>query len=487
MKYETVIGLEIHAQLSTNTKAFCSDDATYGGEPNTHVSAISLAHPGTLPKANWKQMEYAIKLGLATECKINQYTYFDRKNYFYADLPKGYQTTQDNQPICLGGMVQIKMGETTKNIRLNRIHAEEDAGKSIHDLSDIYSMIDLNRAGVPLLEIVSEPDLRSPEEAGVFVATIRRLVRYLEICDGNMEEGSLRCDCNVSVRLVGASEYGTRCEIKNVNSISNVREAIAHEAKRQIEVIENGGTITQETLAFDVDTGATRRIRSKENAHDYRYFPEPDLPPIRISDEQLETIKSTLPALPHQLYERLTTEFGLSDYDASIIVDEKAFANYYLALVEHTKNYKAASNWLTNSIRSYLNENSLSISDFSVLPQSIAELIKLIDTEKVGNLAAKQRIFPALVKNPNQSPLAIAESMQLIQEDNSDLINDIIKKVLDKYPERVTEFKTLPKNKKGKKRQKGLTSLFIGDVMKETKGRANPKMVMDMLFKMLNS
>lgn len=485
MKYETVIGLEIHAQLSTNTKAFCSDDASYGGEPNTHVSAISLAHPGTLPKANWKQIEYAIKLGLATNCSINQYHYFDRKNYFYPDLPKGYQTTQDNRPICVNGEVVVKMGDSFKNIRLNRIHMEEDAGKSIHDLSDKFSMIDLNRAGVPLLEIVSEPDLRSAEEAGMFVATVRRLVRYLEICDGNMEEGSLRCDCNVSVRPVGATEYGTRCEIKNVNSISNVRTAINYEAQRQIKVIENGGTITQETLTFDAETGKTKPIRDKENAHDYRYFPEPDLPPVQVSDTQLAAIKAAMPALPNDLYQKLTAEFGLSDYDASIIIDEKAFANYFLELTQHTKNYKSAANWLINTIRSYLNENNIAIQDFKISSKTIAALIALIDAEKVGNLAAKQRIFPALLKNPNQSPLEIAQQLNLIQEDNSDFITEIVKEVLAKYPNQVAEYKNLPNNKKGKKRKKGLTGLFIGDAMKASKGRANPKVVTEIIIKLL--
>ncbi len=485
MKYETVIGLEIHAQLSTETKAFCADSAAFGGEPNTHISPISLAHPGTLPKSNWKKIEYAIKLGLATDCHINQVCYFDRKNYFYPDLPKGYQTTQDNRPICVNGLVEVKMKNTTTSIRLNRIHIEEDAGKSIHDLSDSYSMIDLNRAGVPLLEIVSEPDLRSAEEAGVFVATIRQLVRYLGVCDGNMEEGSLRCDCNVSVRPIGTKEYGTRCEIKNVNSISNVRTAIAYEAKRQIKVLENGGTITQSTLAFDAVKGTTRPIRSKENAHDYRYFPEPDLPPIHVSNEKLAAIKADLPALPKELYQLFTTKYELSDYDATIIIDEKEDANYFLKLTEYTQNYKSAANWLINSIRSYLNENNTAITDFPVSPKNIAELIALIDSNKIGNLSAKQSIFPILIESPNRSPLEIAKSLNLIQEGNSDFITEMVQSVLEKYPEQVAEYKSLPNNTKGKKRKKGLTSLFIGEVMKQSKGRANPKMATSVLMKML--
>jgi aspartyl-tRNA(Asn)/glutamyl-tRNA(Gln) amidotransferase subunit B len=488
MKYEIVIGLEIHAQMSTASKAFCGDSATYGGAPNSHISPISLAHPGTLPKANIQHLENAVKLGLATNCTINQVNYFDRKNYFYPDLPKGFQTTQDNLPVCVEGWMDIQLDEnTTSRIRLNRIHAEEDAGKSIHDLSDIDSMIDLNRAGVPLLEIVSEPDLRSPEEAGAFVANVRRLVRYLEICDGNMEEGSLRCDCNVSIRLKGATEYGTRCEVKNVNSISNVRACIAAEAKRQIELIEKGEAVIQQTRTFDVAKGITLPLRNKEDAHDYRYFPEPDLPPVLISDEKLAQLKSEMPALPDVLYQQFMTDFKLSSYDATILVEEKAIANYFLELTQHTKNYKSAANWLINSIRSYLNENGLSIQDFSVTPQIMAQLIQLIDEDKVGNLVAKQNIFPLLVENPNRSPLEIAESLNLIQEGDADFITTLVQKILAEHPKEVEEYKNLSNNNKGKKRKKGLTSLFVGQIMKQSKGKANPKIATATLMKVLNS
>ena len=290
-KYETVVGLEVHVQLKTATKAFCADDATFGGEPNTHISPISLGHPGTLPRLNKAQVKKAVKLGIALDCAINKVNFFDRKNYFYADLPKGYQITQDNLPICKGGGLTIETKTGKKHIRLHHIHMEEDAGKSIHDLDPAFSMIDLNRAGVPLLEVVTEPDMRSAEDAAQFVTELRKLVRYLDISDGNMEEGSIRCDCNVSVRLKGATEYGNRCEVKNVNSIRNAKRAINHEVKRQIDLIENGGVVEQQTRAFNADNGMTYLLRSKENAPDYRYFPEPDLPPVVLTESEILAIQ----------------------------------------------------------------------------------------------------------------------------------------------------------------------------------------------------
>ncbi|MFA6249118.1 MAG: Asp-tRNA(Asn)/Glu-tRNA(Gln) amidotransferase subunit GatB, partial [Mucilaginibacter sp.] len=345
-KYELVVGLEVHAQLSTLSKAFSSDSAAFGAEPNHHVSPVSLGHPGTLPRINKKMVEYAIKMGLACNCSINLNNTFARKNYFYADLPKGYQTTQDQQPICLGGGVTVKLADgTSKTIAIHHIHMEDDAGKSSHDQHDHYSLIDLNRAGVPLIEIVSEPDLRSAEEAGQFLTEIRRLLRYLDICDGNMEEGSMRCDANISVRLRGAAQYGNRCEVKNLNSIRNVQRAIEHEFARQVEVIENGGRIDQNTLNFNADTGETSVLRSKEMANDYRYFPEPDLMPVQITEAQLAAIRSNMPALPNQLFEKYTQKLGLSDYDAGVIIADKEFAAYFEELIKHTANYKSAANW----------------------------------------------------------------------------------------------------------------------------------------------
>lgn len=485
-KYEVVIGLEVHAQMSTKTKAFCGDDAAFGGLPNTHISPISLAHPGTLPKMNEAHLKSAVKLGIATNCHINTINYFDRKNYFYPDLPKGYQITQDNQPVCVSGSVNIRLENSTKSIRLNRIHMEEDAGKSIHDLHPKYTMIDLNRAGVPLLEIVSEPDLRSPEEASIFVATIRQLVRYLGVCDGNMEEGSLRCDCNVSVRLHGETAYGTRTEVKNVNSISNVKTAIAFEIKRQIDLIEAGESVVQQTRTFDAATGKTAALRTKEDAHDYRYFPEPDLPPIIITEAKIADWQAEIEVLPEMLFQQFTTKFELSEYDTIILTEEKEMALYFLELIKSVPNYKIAANWMINTVRSFLNDNSISISDFVLTPQKMAELIKLVETDKVGFLAAKQTLFPALIENPKAEVLALAKTLNIIQNDDDAFLETLVSDVLSKYPAEVAEYKACPKNKKGEKRKKGLSSLFIGEIMKQSKGKANVKVAMPILMKLLN-
>src|SRR6201995_2534230 len=316
-QYELVVGLEVHAQLSTLSKSFSPDSAAFGAEPNQHVSQVSLGHPGTLPYINKKMVEYAVKMGLACNCSINLHNTFARKNYFYADLPKGYQITQDQAPICLGGHVLVRLADgTQKNIAIHHIHMEDDAGKSMHDQHHADSLIDLNRAGVPLIEIVSEPDMRSSEEAVQYLTEIRKLLRYLDVCDGNMEEGSMRCDANISVRIKGAKEYGNRCEVKNLNSIRNVQRAIEHEFARQVNVIENGGYIDQNTLNFNADTGETSVLRSKEMANDYRYFPEPDLMPLVLDEAYVDNIKKQLPALPEQLYKKYTTTLGLSDYDA---------------------------------------------------------------------------------------------------------------------------------------------------------------------------
>jgi aspartyl-tRNA(Asn)/glutamyl-tRNA(Gln) amidotransferase subunit B len=475
-KYETVIGLEVHVQLNTNSKAFCADSATFGGEPNTHISPISLAHPGTLPRINKRLMESAVKLGLALDCKINQVNFFDRKNYFYADLPKGYQITQDSEPICIGGGVKIETENGLKTVRLHHIHLEEDAGKSIHDLDDKFTLIDLNRAGVPLLEIVSEPDLRSADEAAIFVNEIRKLVRYLDISDGNMEEGSMRFDCNISVRLKGGETYGNRCEVKNVNSIRNAKRAINHEIQRQIKKVEKGEIIVQETRGFDADKGTTYSLRSKEDAPDYRYFPEPDLPPIILSDAYILNIQEKMPTLPNVLKKQFVEEFDLSDYDASVLTEERAMGDYYLAVIEHTNNYKSVANWLINSVKSYLNDNNLSFSELVLAPKRIADLIVLIDDGKVNNLTAKQQLLPAMLENPTESPADLAKTLNLIQDSSDDLIEQILDDVIGKYPDK---FEAL---KKGKKK---LMGLFMGEVMKEGKGKANPKMVTDLIMKKL--
>lgn len=478
-KYELVVGLEVHAQLSTLSKAFSSDSAAFGAEPNHHVSPVSLGHPGTLPRINKKMVEYAVKLGLACNCTINLNNTFARKNYFYADLPKGFQTTQDQQPICLGGGVTVKLADgTSKTIAIHHIHMEDDAGKSSHDQHDHYSLIDLNRAGVPLLEIVSEPDLRSAEEAGQFLTEIRRIVRYLDICDGNMEEGSMRCDANISVRLKGATQYGNRCEVKNLNSIRNVQRAIEHEFARQVEVIEAGGHIDQNTLNFNADTGETSVLRSKEMANDYRYFPEPDLLPVQITETMLQHIRKNMPALPNQLFEKYTTQLGLSDYDASVIIADKEFAAYFEALIQHTANYKSAANWVMGAVRSYINDNSIGISDFALSPQNLAGLIKLVDEGKVNNSVAAQKIFPEMLKGNNKTAEQLAKDLNLLISEDSSEVDEFIRAALAKYPDKVLEYQ------KGKK---GVLGLFMGEVMKLSKGKIDPQKTNKLLIKELES
>lgn len=476
MTYEAIIGLEIHVQLLTKSKAYCSDSAEYGGMPNTQVSPITIAHPGTLPKHNKSVVDKAIRMGLALNCEITRVNRFDRKNYFYADLPKGYQITQDKTPICTGGFVKIKTSEGEKKIRLTRIHMEEDSGKSLHD-QDLYdTLVDYNRAGVPLIEIVGEPDIRSGEEAYEFVSEIRKIVRYLEICDGNMEEGSLRCDANISIRPIGTETYGTKVEVKNMNSISNVKRAIESEIERQTEVLNNGGTIVSETRGFNALKGNTFSLRSKEAANDYRYFPEPDLPPFIVSDEYLNSIISDMPALPEALQNKLRSEFALSEYDVKTITDDKATAFYYIEICNHTQNYKAAANWVLGPIKSYLNETATEIEEFSLKPSSIADLIKLIDEGKLSHTSASQIVFPEMCRQPENDALKIAESLNVIQTNDMELISGIIAEVLSKYPEKVEEYRS------GKK---GLLGLFVGEVMKASKGKADPKVVNTSVLKAL--
>jgi aspartyl-tRNA(Asn)/glutamyl-tRNA(Gln) amidotransferase subunit B len=465
--YEVVVGLEIHAQLSTHSKAYSSDSAEFGGDPNTHISVITLAHPGTLPKVNEKVIEYAVKMGLATNCTIRKENQYARKNYFYADLPKGYQITQDTTPICTKGFIELKLKDgSKKKIGITRIHMEEDAGKSMHDQDMYDSLIDLNRAGVPLIEIVSEPDIRSAEEAGVYITEVRKILRYLDICDGNMEEGSLRCDANISVRKKGEVKFGNRCEVKNLNSIRNVQRAIEHEMVRQIDVIEKGGHIDQNTLNFDAASGTTSVLRSKEMANDYRYFPEPDIPPVILKDSFINDIKEQMPELPEQLLEKYTKQFGLSEYDAVNLLENKEIAFYFDELIKHTKNYKSAVNWVMGAIKSYLNEQAVEIREFPVSASNIALLIVLIDEGKVNNTIATQSIFPEMIKRPLVKPLDIATELNLIINTSSDEVEGFIQEVLARYPEKVDEYKA------GKK---GLLGLFMGDVMKLAKGKLDPK------------
>lgn len=466
-KYEPVIGLEIHIQLLTQSKAYSSDSAEFTISPNSNISPITLGHPGTLPKANKKVIEYAVKLGLACGCNITRENQYARKNYFYADLPKGYQITQDKTPICTGGHITIKDSQgNSKQINLTRIHMEEDAGKSMHD-QDLYdSLVDLNRAGVPLLEMVSEPEIGSGEEAYQYVTEVRKLVRYLEICDGNMEEGSMRCDANISVRLKGEKRLGQKVEVKNMNSIRNVQRAIEFEIKRQIDIIEAGGIISQETRSFDAVNGTTFSLRSKEMANDYRYFPEPDLAPVIVEQAYIDKVKSDMPPLPEALHRKFTEEFKLSSYDAGVISDSKPFALYYLELTKHTQNYKTAANWLTVNIKGYLNETAQEIEDFKIKPEQIAAIIKMIDEGKISNSIATQKIFPALLQNCEADPVQLAVSNNwLLATDNSSL-QTWIEEVMASYPEKVAEYRS------GKK---GLLGLFMGEVMKKSGGKVDPK------------
>jgi aspartyl-tRNA(Asn)/glutamyl-tRNA(Gln) amidotransferase subunit B len=478
-KYELVVGLEVHAQLSTLSKSFSSDSAAFGARPNQHVSPVSLGHPGTLPRINKKMVEYAVKMGIACNCAINRQNTFARKNYFYADLPKGYQTTQDHEPICLGGSVLVRLANgTAKHIAIHHIHMEDDAGKSMHDQHHADSLIDLNRAGVPLIEIVTQPDIRSSEEAGQFLTEIRKLVRYLDICDGNMEEGSLRCDANISIRLKGANSYGNRCEVKNLNSIRNVQRAIEHEFIRQVNVIEQGGHIDQNTLNFNAETGETSVLRSKEMANDYRYFPEPDLTPIVLTAEFIDKIKESLPALPNELYQRYTVKLGLSDYDATVITADKEFANYFNELIKHTDHYKSAANWLMGAVKSHLNESGLAITDLKLKPEVLAELIELIDSGKINNSSASHKIFPALLKNSEKSASQLATELNLLISADQDGVDQFIKAAIAKFPDKVVEYK------KGKK---GVLGLFMGEIMKTSKGKIDPQRTNQLLIKELES
>ncbi len=477
-QYEAVIGLEVHAQLQTNSKAYCADGTLFGLSPNEQVSPISLGHPGTLPVLNRSAIDYAIKMGLATNCEINHFNAYARKNYFYADLPKGYQITQHTTPICTNGKVTIEVNGQKKNIGITRIHMEEDAGKSIHDIDPFHTLVDLNRAGVPLIEIVTEPDFRNADEAYEYLTLIRKLVRYLEICDGNMEEGSLRCDCNVSVRKKGASEFGTKIEVKNMNSIRNVKRAIEYEIERQITAIEAGEKLYQQTRSFNAANGTTFDMRSKEAANDYRYFPEPDIPPFIVTEADIETVRQSMPALPEELFARFKTEYGLSAYDAGVLSDDRFIAEYFENLVGESKNYKQAANWVMGPVKSYLNERAIDIKEFPLTVAHINSIMQLVETGKVSHTVAVQKIYPVLLENPGKDPLQIAQELNLIQESNAGAIEELVKQALAKFPEKVEEYKS------GKT---SLVGLFMGEVMKLSKGKADPKMANELVIKYLNA
>ncbi|QSE96694.1 Asp-tRNA(Asn)/Glu-tRNA(Gln) amidotransferase subunit GatB [Fulvivirga lutea] len=476
-KYDVIIGLEVHAQLLTQSKIFNSDSTTFGNQPNVNISEITFAHPGTLPVLNKKAVEYAIKMGLACQSVISREMIFDRKNYFYPDSPKGYQITQDRTPVCVGGQIVItKQSGEKRTIKLNRIHLEEDAGKSIHLEGEEDSLIDFNRSGVPLIEIVTEPVIHSSEEAQAFLAEIRRLVRYLEICDGNMEEGSLRCDANISIMPKGASEYGKKVEVKNMNSIKNVGRAIDFEIQRQIELAEKGLAIDSETRDFNAETGITTGMRTKEELNDYRYFPDPDLSPVHVSDRWLAEIQTQMPALPWELLDKFIVEYSLPDYDANVLIENKNTAEYFQEVCTYTTNFKAVSNWLMGPIKSYLNENGLEITDLNLSAKRLADLISLVDSNKVSFSIASQRLLPALL-NTEKPVIQVAEELNLIQESDAGVLEQLINDVLNEHPDKVKAYKN------GKK---GLLGMFVGEVMKRSRGKADPKVTNELLINKLS-
>ncbi len=463
-KYQIVIGLEVHAQLLTKTKLFCGDSTTFGADANTHVSAISLAHPGTLPVLNKEVVALAVKLGIALNCNIAAHNYFARKNYFYPDLPKGYQTSQHTDPICNGGYLTINSEDGKKDVILNRIHMEEDAGKSMHELYENYTAVDLNRAGTPLLEIVTEPCINSAEEAYNYLTEMRKLVRWLDVCDGNMEEGSMRCDANISVRLKGETKLGTRVEVKNLNSIRNVKKAIELEVDRLIAIVESGEKVIQETRSYNADNNTTFSLRSKEEADDYRYFPEPDLTPIQISHAYIAAIKNEMPVLPKVLEAKFVTKYNLSAYDAAAICTERDDANYFETLSIATQNYKATANWIIGPVRNYCTENNVSILEFPLSIEALAALIDFTNSGKIHFNVASTKLMQAMIYENSSTPESLAVSMNLLQENNEEALQEWIEKTIASMPDKVKEYKA------GKK---GLIGLFAGQVKKLSGGKAD--------------
>ncbi len=474
-KYEVVIGLEVHAQLKTKSKIFAPDSTEFGSEQNSHTSAITLGMPGVLPVLNKECVNMGILLGLALNCEIPARCKFDRKQYFYPDLPKGYQISQYDEPICVNGWLNVK----GKRIGITRAHLEEDAGKLVHvGAAGIngatYSLVDLNRAGTPLLEIVSEPDMRSSEEARNYMEELRNIVRYLGVCDGNLEEGSMRCDANISIMPKGSDKFGTRAEIKNVNSFSALQRAIEYEIDRQIEIVEEGGEVVQETRLWDDNLKETRSMRGKEDAHDYRYFPEPDLMPLEISREWVEDIRRTMPELPEQKRQRYMG-LGLSEYDASVIVEQMPLALFFDKTLELGANPKTAVNFIMGEIAAYLKENKVEITDTKLTPENLAELITLIEKGTISNNIGKQILVEEMITKGEKAS-AIVEKKGLSQISDEGAIKEIVEKVVNSHPAEVESYKNGKTN---------LLGFFVGQVMKETKGRANPKTVNELVRKLL--
>lgn len=473
--YEPVIGLEVHCQLATQTKLFCACKAEFGAEPNSHTCPVCLGWPGSLPVLNEEALKLAIKAGLALNCETSERLKFDRKNYFYPDLPKAYQISQYDMPVNKSGFLTLDLGDAgEKDIGITRAHLEEDAGKLLHEGIPDGSLVDYNRAGTPLLEIVSEPDLGSPEEAYQYLVSLKAILQYLEVSDCNMEEGSLRCDANVSVRPRGESQLGTKAEIKNLNSFKAVQKAIEYEIRRQIEVLESGGRVVQETRLWNENTGQTVLMRSKEEAHDYRYFPEPDLVPFTISREMAESIRKTLPELPEARLERFEKDFGLSHYDASVLVQEKKMADYFEACVKEKVSSKLASNWIQSELLALLNEKKVSVEESPVKPSDLAGLVRLIESDAISGKIAKE-VLPEMFST-GKSAEEIVKSKGLEQVTDTKLIEEAAERIIAANPKSAADFKA------GKTQALGF---LVGQMMKETKGKANPKLANEILTRKL--
>ncbi len=473
-QYEVIIGLEVHAQVTSESKLFSQSSTKFGAEPNTQVSLVDAAFPGMLPVINEFCIEQAIKTGIGLKAKINKKSVFDRKNYFYADLPQGYQISQYKYPIVGEGKVILDMPNGQKEIGIERLHLEQDAGKSIHDIDPNNTLVDLNRSGVALMEIVSKPDLRSPDEVNVYIKKLRSIMRYLGTCDGNMQEGSLRADVNVSVRLKGETEFGTRCEIKNVNSIKFMQMAIISEANRQIDLLEEGKEIDQETRLFDTKRNETRSMRSKEDAHDYRYFPDPDLLPLEISQDLIEKIKSDIPELPDEKKKRFIDKFNLSPYEATILVSDIETSNFFEEVIKNS-DVKLATNWITGELFAVLNEKNLEISQSPVSAKNLSKLINLIKDGTISGKIAKT-VFEQMIDG-DQDPLTIVKEKGLKQESDPKAIEELINKVIENNSDKVAEYKS------GKDK---LFGFFVGQAMKESKGKGNPQLINKILKEKLN-
>ena len=485
LKYEAVIGLEVHAQMLTDTKIFCGCSTKFGSEPNTQTCPVCLGMPGVLPVLNKKTLEFTIKTGLATNCKISSFSRFARKNYFYPDLPKGYQISQYELPICEYGYVEIVVNGETKKIGITRIHMEEDAGKNIHESASggggNYSFVDLNRAGVPLMEIVSEPDIRSPEEAVEYMKKLRTILRYLGVCDGNMEQGSLRCDANVSVRLAGQKEFGVKTEVKNLNSFKFVGKAIEYEIRRQIKVLEDGGKVIQETRLWDSERGITESMRTKEEAHDYRCFPEPDLVPIVVDQRWLDERRASLPELPDIKRKRFVSEYGLPEYDADLLVSEKALADWFEEAIKLGGQPKTVANWIKGDLMRLLNEDNKSIEECPLKPEQLVEMLHLIDKGTISGKIAKT-VFHEMYTRSSSLKISvhsdvIVKDLGLVQISDTSEIEKAVDDVIAKHPKEFERFRA---------GEEKLIGFFVGQVMKMTRGKANPQMVNDLLKKKLS-